>query len=293
MRKRLLYLTLALCGAPLLWGQSTVVCTTASPGTVIGSCASGASDPLSLANITGTTSNCGGAASGAANSVCLSSNAATFEGATADGFETVLAGGDATADNTLTLKGTASGVEATVTTGSLLTGAGTGTGRVSVGGVLCKGAPSLATTSVTEQALATCQIPANTLTAAGSRLRISFSGQTAANGNNKTVYVRIGATGTCPGTCALVYQSLTAGLSNQDVYSLVTEAVYKSSTKGVLRGLAQYITDASAASSSAYGGYMNRDGSVDWTSALEVTISALTPNLGDFTLLEWVVEAVQ
>lgn len=59
MKKRLLYLALALIAAPLLWGQSTVVCTTASPGTVIGSCASGASgfsspvttDPVSATGV--------------------------------------------------------------------------------------------------------------------------------------------------------------------------------------------------------------------------------------------------
>lgn len=105
---RSLTLTLALVLAPSAWGQSQVTCTTSSPGTVIGSCASGASDPLSLANITGTTSNCGGAASGSANSVCLSSNAVTGEGSTADTSETVLAFGDATADQTLTCTGAAS-----------------------------------------------------------------------------------------------------------------------------------------------------------------------------------------
>lgn len=129
MKKRLLYLALALIAAPLLWGQSTVVCTTASPGTVIGSCASGFSSPVTTdpvsatgvwtfdnaANTPVTLSD--GAAGGTlcsvgvadtANSVCVGSNAVTGEGATADANETVLAFGDATADQTLTCTGAAS-----------------------------------------------------------------------------------------------------------------------------------------------------------------------------------------
>lgn len=172
--------------------------------------------------------------------------------------------------------------------------AGTGTGSLTLGGVLCKGAPAAATTSTSEQALATCTIPANTLTAAGSRLRIGFTGNTAANANNKTVYIRIGATGTCPGTCALIYQSATVGLNNQDFYSFNVEAAYKSSTKGVVKGVAQYLSDASATTASTYGTYMNRDAAIAWTSALDVTISALTPTAsGDLTLLDYYVEVVQ
>lgn len=65
-------------------------------------------DPLSLANITGTTSNCGGAAAAAANSVCLTSGGIDAEGTTADAFEFRLAFGDSTADQTLTCTGAAS-----------------------------------------------------------------------------------------------------------------------------------------------------------------------------------------
>ena len=309
-RVRALAAVAALLAPVLAWpAGAQVVCTG-------GGCGGGAvtspvaTDPLSLtgavtfdnaANTPVTLSD--GAAGGTlcsvgvadtANSVCVGSNAVTGEGATADANETVLAFGDASADNTLTLKGTASGVEATVTTGALLTGAGTGTGRVSVGGVLCKGAPAQATTGTSEQALATCAIPANTLTAAGSMLRIAWNGQTAANGNNKTVYVRIGASGTCPGTCTLIYQSATSGLNNQDAYSFATEAAYKSSTTAVVKGVAQTLSDAGATTASTYGAYMNRNASVAWTSALEVTISALTPtSAGDFTLLSYSVEVVQ
>lgn len=129
MKKRLLYLALALFGAPLLWGQSTVVCTTASPGTVIGSCASGFSSPVTTdpvsatgvwtfdnaANTPVTLSD--GAAGGTlcsvgvadtANSVCVGSNAITGEGSSADASETIIAFGNATADQTLTCTGAAS-----------------------------------------------------------------------------------------------------------------------------------------------------------------------------------------
>lgn len=137
---------------------------------------------------------CAPGAEGTANSVCLGSSTVTGEGATADTSETILAFGDATSDNTLTLKGTASGVEATVTTGLLLTGAGTGTGRVSVGGVLCKAEGSFTTAGTSEEVVATCTIPANTVAAGGS-LEIDFVVFTAANANNKTFQVKMNGTG--------------------------------------------------------------------------------------------------
>lgn len=53
-------------------------------------------------NLVGSTGACGGGASTAANSVCLTANARTSEGTTADAFESVLAFGDHTGDQTLT-----------------------------------------------------------------------------------------------------------------------------------------------------------------------------------------------
>lgn len=127
--KRLLYIVIALL-SPLLMAQSTVVCTTASPGTVIGSCAgSGFSSPVTTDPVSATgvwtfdnaantpVTFSDGAAGGTlcsvgvadtANSVCLGSSAITGEGSSADAFETILAFGNATADQTLTCTGAAS-----------------------------------------------------------------------------------------------------------------------------------------------------------------------------------------
>lgn len=61
----------------------------------------------SSASVIGTTSVCSVGAPGTANSVCLTANTLTAEGATADGFETLFAYGDATGDQTLTCTGAA------------------------------------------------------------------------------------------------------------------------------------------------------------------------------------------
>ena len=311
MKKRLLYLALALM-APLLMGQSTVVCTTASPGTVIGSCASGFSspvttDPLSFdgvvtfnnsANTPVTLSD--GAAGGTlcsvgvadtANSVCVGSNAVTGEGATADANETVLAFGDASADNTLTLKGTASGVEATVTTGALLTGAGTGTGRVSVGGVLCKGAPAQATTGTSEEILATCTIPAATLSANGASLRFIFFAHTAANANAKTLRVRIG------GIAGTIVCTQNGNLNNQNIATQNPASVTRIGASTAATVCAPWVVSDSASSSSVTSAtyqFQRAAASMTWANANDLVITGQTPtSAGDLTLDSYVVEVVQ
>lgn len=82
-----------LCGAAPLGAQG-IEWNAPSGGTT--------ADPLSLTSIIGTT-NCGGAAAAAANSVCLSANTITSEGATDNTSEFVLTFGDHTADNGLTI----------------------------------------------------------------------------------------------------------------------------------------------------------------------------------------------
>lgn len=348
MKKRLLYLALALIAAPLLWGQSTVVCTTASPGTVIGSCASGvtspvttdpvsatgvwtfnnaantpvtaadgvidstltatrvtfagaagrlsddadmtfATDTLTATKAVGSTSVCGGGATDAANSVCVTGNTVTGEGATADASETVLAFGDASADNTLTLKGTASGVEATVTTGALLTGAGTGTGRVSVGGVLCKGAGS-APGSTSEEVLATCTIPANTLTAVGSGLRVVMNWTTAANANNKTISLRLGGIGG-----VVLWTSGAVAWNNQRVLQLTGPLIisYESSTTGTAGGQVTGVASGGGASGTS-ANYGKTFTGIDWTTSQALVITKTTPTAAsDASLQLYLVEVVQ
>lgn len=135
MRRALV--VLALIAAPLYGGETctTDVRTCGSSGTA-GVTSPVTTDPLSFTGVVtfdnaantpvtfsdgstgttvvGTTSACGGGASGAANSVCLSANTITGEGATADAFETMFAFGDATADQTITWTGAASSLGAVV-----------------------------------------------------------------------------------------------------------------------------------------------------------------------------------
>lgn len=167
--------------------------------------------------------------------------------------------------------------------------AGTGTGSLTLGGVLCKGAPVQATTTTSEEVLATCTIPANSLMAAGASVRVHFIAHTAANANNKTMYVRIGG---IAGT--IVYQSAAVALNNQNIYSLLIEANYKSATKATVIGGAQYLADGATGAATSYSLYANRDASITWTNANDLVITALTPTAtGDLTLDSYTVEVVQ
>lgn len=308
MTKRLLYLALALFGAPLLWGQSTVVCTTSSPGTVIGSCASGFSSPVTTdpvsatgvwtfdnaANTPVTLSD--GAAGGTlcsvgmadtANSVCVGSSAITGEGSSADGNEGVLAFGNASADNTLTMLATASGVELNPTTGALLTAAGTGTGRVSVGGVLCKGTGS-APASTSEEILATCTIPANTLSANGSSLRVEFFGHTAANANNKRYRIRIGGIGG-----AIVYDSGAVAANNLNISQL--GRVWRlSATAATSRFVGWMFSDAAPSTITGNLHSALRSVAVTWANANDLVITKESATAASDGLLDvYTVEVVQ
>lgn len=91
-----------------------------APGATVGGGAGGVTSPIS-GDFVATGKWTFGSAADAANSVRLGETAGAIvgEGATADGFETTLAFGDATADNTLSLTGTATGVTLAATTGSI------------------------------------------------------------------------------------------------------------------------------------------------------------------------------
>lgn len=66
---------------------------------------------------------------------------------------------------------------------------------VTVGGVFCVNTTSQATTGTVEEILATCTIPANTLSIDGTGLRVKTWGTFAANGNSKTLNIRFGGIG--------------------------------------------------------------------------------------------------
>lgn len=79
--------------------------------------------------------------------------------------------------------------------GSVNVSVGTGTARPTLGGVLCKGVPNVATTGTAEEVLATCTIPANTLTANGAAISVTFQTSLAATGTAKQIRIRLGGIG--------------------------------------------------------------------------------------------------
>lgn len=243
MKKRLLYLLLALFGAPLLWGQSTVVCTTGTPGTVIGACGSSVTSPIPTDPLT-------------------FSGAVTF---------------DNPANTPVTL---ADG--ATVK-------AGTGTGSLTVGGVLCKGT-GIATTGTSEQVLATCTIPANTLTASGAAIRVSLIAHTSATANNKIVRVRVGGIG---GT--VVAQSATAAPNNQTILtSSPVLVMWRDATTAASSAAFAYNADATAGLGTVYGYYAVRAAAITWANTNDLVITGNTPGgSGELTLDTYIVEVVQ
>lgn len=88
--------------------EAQVVCTGTPQITISGQTFNGTATSL-----VGTTDACSVGVSETANSVCNVSNAVVAEGTAADGFETTIGFGNATADATLTLTSVATGVDAT------------------------------------------------------------------------------------------------------------------------------------------------------------------------------------
>lgn len=132
---RLLVVGGLLCGlAPVAAGQGITYFPPASSGTVtspvttdpvsatgVWTFDNAANTPVTLSDGAAGGTLCSVGVADTANSVCVGSSAITGEGATADGFETLLAFGDATADATATLTGTASGAQLTVGNGNTTT----------------------------------------------------------------------------------------------------------------------------------------------------------------------------
>lgn len=89
------------------WLEAQVVCASTPQINISGATFNG-----TAVSLIGTTEACSVGASQTAASVCAMSNSILAEGTTADNFETTVAFGDATADATLTLTGSATGVTA-------------------------------------------------------------------------------------------------------------------------------------------------------------------------------------
>lgn len=169
--------------------------------------------------------------------------------------------------------------------------AGTGTGSLTLGGVLCKGASSATTAGTSEEIIATCTIPANTLTSLSQFLLVRMTGVVAANGNNKTLRVRIGGIG---GTVVLLVGP--TALNNQ--YWTVNQRIVRSSATAAQ-------SEPANAASFAYGAkggtttvsgfnYLLDTGAVTWANANALVITATTPTAaGDLTVQTWSVEVGQ
>lgn len=167
--------------------------------------------------------------------------------------------------------------------------AGTGTGLLTLGGVLCKGTGA-ATTGTSEEVLATCTIPAATLATAGASIRVSFLAHTAANANNKTMKVRVGGIGG-----VVAYTTVAAGANNQDFLPNAGILVTRTgATTATSYGYVTYVADKSSGGAAGGGTYADRALSVTWANANDLVITALTPTAaGDFTLDSYLVEVVQ
>lgn len=168
--------------------------------------------------------------------------------------------------------------------------AGTGTGTLTLGGVLCKAAPAQATTGTSEEILATCTIPAGTLSANGATLRIFYFAHTAANANNKRLYVRIGGIGG-----VIVHDTGALAMNNRDLGSYGPVIVQRlSATTATAQGTAYYMSDNTAGSSPGGGGIMVRAAAITWANANDLVITGLTSvAAGDLTLDTYTVEVVQ
>lgn len=175
------------------------------------------------------------------------------------------------------------------TAGSTVT-LGSGSGTATVGGVICKGAPNTTTTGTTEEALATCTIPANTLSANGSAIRVNLVGHTAANANNKTLRIRVGGIG---GT--LVYDSTAQASNAQTWVSAIPIVITRASaTTATSQGATYKGTDGAGTAITANSYAVMKAASITWANSNDLVIDGITPTAsGDFTLDTYFVEVIQ
>lgn len=166
---------------------------------------------------------------------------------------------------------------------------GSGSGTATVGGVICKGTGS-GTASTSEEVMATCTIPANTLSANGSMLRVTFLFHTAANANNKRVRVRIGG---LAGTLVCDNGGMTA--NNQDLYQVTPLTVIRNAATTATASCGVYaLADASAGAPTANAHYAARAASITWANSNDLVLTGQTPTAtGDLTLDSYSIEVIQ
>lgn len=168
--------------------------------------------------------------------------------------------------------------------------AGAGSGSLRLGGTIGKGAPALATTGTSEEVLATVTIPANTLSENGAAIHVNFFAHTAANGNNKTLRIRIGG---IAGTIVCDTGAIAANNLNIRSYGpvVITRLTALTATSAS-QGPAGADGDAAPASWTTWNS--KRGASIDWTAAQDLVITAITPtSAGDLTLDTYSVAVLQ
>lgn len=160
--------------------------------------------------------------------------------------------------------------------------AGSGTGTLTLGGVLCKAAPAQATTGTSEEILATCTIPAATLSANGSFIEFNFFAHIAANGNNKRLLVRIGGIGG-----AIVADSGTVAHSGNNFVNYAPCIVQRlSATTATSSCQVWSVTNsATSSTSSTSPSQFQKALAVTWANANDFVITGTTAGqAGDLTL---------
>lgn len=168
--------------------------------------------------------------------------------------------------------------------------AGSGSGTLSAGGVLCKGAPAQATAGTSEEILATCTVPANTLSASGSGLQVRLFAHTAANANNKQIKIRVGGIG---GTT--VFDSAATASNNQNWSTTWPFSIQRiGAATATVNGSVSRFND-SASSTPAGSHYATlKAASITWANANDLVITGTTPSAaGDLTLDSYIVEVAQ
>lgn len=163
--------------------------------------------------------------------------------------------------------------KANATTGLVSVPLGASTGAAVLGGRLCTSTTSAPTTGTTAQTLATCVLPANALSVNGAGVKVKAWGTTAANANNKTFAIYLGAT-----ACS----SLTSATNNGN---LAVEATI------IRTGAATQECGGTAMSSNGGVNVIRATPAEDTTAAITLDIVSTTPTAaGDFTFRGLLVE---
>ena len=185
---------------------------------------------------------------------------------------------EATDDIRLVLSGSIPALrayKAAVDSGVLSVPLGSSTGYAVIGGRVCTSIASTPTTGTSAQVLATCTIPAGSLSVDGTGLKVQAWGATAANGNSKVLEVLFGAT---------VCSTLTSSVNNGGIVLQSTILRTGASTQECM---------GTGASGGSVAHEMRAAPAESLASSIALTVRATTPTAsGDFTLKGLTVELI-